>query len=197
MNGFKAWMVPKLRFIKHGMENAKMDAIYRKFDEKDFYDIKVGFEMMGCLYSSSKILICIIIFATIAMFIDEKSFGKLMDLAKIALMFGMLKAFVNIGMMLGKIADLAKLILQELAKQSFLAKISYDRLKKMEFTHVYSGGNINKILRSVFDKISALEFRIQNATADPEDMGRSITNYLVESYHQSLEYLSEGMQLLI
>ena len=119
-----------------------------------------------------------------------------MDFAKIALMFEMLKAFVNIGMMLGKMADLAKLNLKELAKLNFFTKILYLSSKKIEYSHVFAGGNINKLLRSLFDKMSSVEIRIQNATADPEDMGRSITNHLTDCWDQSYDYIAEGMQLL-
>ena len=54
MLGFKAWIVVKLRYLKDGVEAAKME-VMDGFDEKDFFGIKDSMEKMSSLYSSGKV----------------------------------------------------------------------------------------------------------------------------------------------
>ena len=65
---------------------------------------------------------------------------------------------------------------------------------KLEYTLLCAGGNINKLLSMCASKLGFLELRAQEERSDEMDTGRGITNYLVESIENSIEYLKEGVR---
>ena len=62
---FKAWMVGKLRYVKDGIDNAKME-VMAKFSTKD------GIEKISNVFLSQKFMLAMIFIAITSMFIDEK-----------------------------------------------------------------------------------------------------------------------------
>ena len=60
---------------------------------------------------------------------------------------------------------------------------------------VPKGGNINRLLKMVADKVSALEYRFMDSAPRPDDTGRKITNYLEAHYKSSKSYMFEGLSM--
>ena len=70
-------------------------------------------------------------------------------------------------------------------------------IMKMEMSMVQKGGNVNRLLKMIADKVSELEYRFMDSQPRPTDFGRKITTYLEASYVQSMSYMHEGLRRIM
>ena len=59
---------------------------------------------------------------------------------------------------------------------------------------VMKGGNVNKLLSMCATKLNMLERRAEAERGSTTDVSRGITNYLMESWGNTVEYMQEGVR---
>ena len=171
---FFSWMVPQIKKITKNMQ-IKMGT---EIQAKDLADVvEIG-----------KIMPFLIVIVAIAMAIDVESFTKITEIIKIAMMLMMVTIMAKMDKKMMKMVEI-------LHEAKIWQRLMWQSSKKIEFSLVYKAGNANRLLMSIFDKMSVMEKRFMWTTADEDDTGRWVTNYLGENVmEKDMEYLKIGLQ---
>lgn len=172
--------------------SAKMKIVQlanKKMMEKD--DAIVEMLMMG---KDPKVVVLFGIVTVLAkIWLPKEIFQEIKDVFMVMLAVIFVGLVAKIVGMHTKIYEIAKTTMEELAlfKERFI--FVQILMMKIEMSLVQKGGNVNRLLKMVADKVSQLEYRFMDSSPRPDDTGRKITNFLEANYTASKSYMFEGL----